>query len=64
MTKIDERTIPETIAKVLADHADQVATYRQGKLNSFGFLFGQAMKVTDGQADARLINRELQRQLA
>ena len=41
----------------------QVAEYRAGKPQLFGFLVGQVMKRTAGRADARLVNEELRRQL-
>lgn len=57
---------PETVAIVdatLAAYPDRVAAYRNGNTPIFGFLLGQAMKFSDGLADARLVNEELRRRL-
>jgi aspartyl-tRNA(Asn)/glutamyl-tRNA(Gln) amidotransferase subunit B len=59
----DEGLIGDTVASVLEEHADQVAEYRGGKQQVYGFLVGQVMKRTQGRADARLVNEELRRQL-
>jgi aspartyl-tRNA(Asn)/glutamyl-tRNA(Gln) amidotransferase subunit B len=60
----DAGLISETVTSVLADHPSQVAEYRSGKQQIYGFLVGQVMKRTAGRADARLVNEELRRQLA
>jgi aspartyl-tRNA(Asn)/glutamyl-tRNA(Gln) amidotransferase subunit B len=51
------------VAAVLAEYPAQVAEYRSGKTQVFGFLVGQVMKRTAGRADARLVNEELRRSL-
>lgn len=48
---------------VLAAYPDKIAAYRDGNTPIFGFLLGQAMKLSDGLADARLVNEELRRRL-
>jgi aspartyl-tRNA(Asn)/glutamyl-tRNA(Gln) amidotransferase subunit B len=60
----DAGLIADTVASVLADHPSQVAEYRGGKQQIYGFLVGQVMKRTAGRADARLVNEELRRQLS
>ena len=50
-------------AAVLAEFPEQVAEYRGGKQQIYGFLVGQVMKRTAGRADAKLVNEELRRQL-
>jgi aspartyl-tRNA(Asn)/glutamyl-tRNA(Gln) amidotransferase subunit B len=59
----DTGAIGSEIDAVLAEFASQVAEYRSGKPQLFGFLVGQVMKRTAGRADARLVNDELRRRL-
>jgi len=60
----DSGLISAEVAAVLAEHPAQVAEYRGGKQQIYGFLVGQVMKRTAGRADARLVNEELRRQLS
>jgi aspartyl-tRNA(Asn)/glutamyl-tRNA(Gln) amidotransferase subunit B len=59
----DAGTIGAEIDAVLAEFPSQVAEYRSGKQQIYGFLVGQVMKRTAGRADARLVNEELRRRL-
>ncbi len=59
----DIKAIEGEIAAVFAEFPDQVAEYRSGKEQVFGFLVGQVMKRSAGRADARLVNAELRRRL-
>ena len=59
----DMEKIGAEIDAVLIEFSDQVAEYRAGKGQLFGFLVGQVMKRTTGRADARLVNEELRRRL-
>jgi aspartyl-tRNA(Asn)/glutamyl-tRNA(Gln) amidotransferase subunit B len=59
----DAGVIGEAVAWVVQEHAPQVAEYRAGKQQIYGFLVGQVMKRTNGRADAQLVNAELRRQL-
>jgi aspartyl-tRNA(Asn)/glutamyl-tRNA(Gln) amidotransferase subunit B len=59
----DAGVIGEAVAWVVQEHAPQVAEYRAGKQQIYGFLVGQVMKRTNGRADAKLVNAELRRQL-
>ena len=59
----DSSVIGSEVAAVLAELPSQVAEYRAGKQQIYGFLVGQVMKRTAGRADARLVNEELRRQL-
>jgi aspartyl-tRNA(Asn)/glutamyl-tRNA(Gln) amidotransferase subunit B len=59
----DAGAIGAEIDAVLAEFPEQVADYRAGKQQLFGFLVGQVMKRTAGRADARLVNEELRRRL-
>ena len=60
----DTGLIGQEVASVLAAFPAQVAEYRAGKQQIYGFLVGQVMKRTAGRADAKLVNEELRRQLA
>ncbi|HET6650077.1 MAG TPA: Asp-tRNA(Asn)/Glu-tRNA(Gln) amidotransferase subunit GatB [Candidatus Limnocylindria bacterium] len=59
----DAGAIGAEIEAVLAEFPSQVAEYRDGKQQLFGFLVGQVMKRTAGRADAKLVNEELRRRL-
>ncbi|PZR61276.1 MAG: Asp-tRNA(Asn)/Glu-tRNA(Gln) amidotransferase GatCAB subunit B [Chloroflexi bacterium] len=59
----DTRAIGEAVSEVLANHPAQVAEYRSGKTQIYGFLVGQVMRHTAGRADGRLVDEELRRQL-
>ena len=59
----DAGAIGSEIDAVIAEFPSQVAEYREGKQQLFGFLIGQVMKRTAGRADARLVNEELRRRL-
>ncbi len=59
----DASAIGDEIDAVLAEHSAQVAEYRSGRTQVFGFLVGAVMKRTSGRADARLVNEELRRRL-
>ncbi|HSM38684.1 MAG TPA: Asp-tRNA(Asn)/Glu-tRNA(Gln) amidotransferase subunit GatB [Candidatus Limnocylindrales bacterium] len=59
----DAGLIGREVAAVLAEFPSQVAEYRGGKQQIYGFLVGQVMKRTGGRADAKLVNEELRRQL-
>ncbi len=59
----DSDAIGREIEAVITEFAGQVAEYRSGKPQLFGFLVGQVMKRTAGRADAKLVNAELRRRL-
>jgi len=59
----DAASVGAEVEAVLAGFPDQVADYRAGKSQLFGFLVGQVMKRTAGRADARVVNEELRRRL-
>jgi aspartyl-tRNA(Asn)/glutamyl-tRNA(Gln) amidotransferase subunit B len=59
----DTGAIGAEIDAVLAEFPSQVAEYRGGKQQIYGFLVGQVMKRTAGRADAKLVNAELRRRL-
>ncbi|HET7685457.1 MAG TPA: Asp-tRNA(Asn)/Glu-tRNA(Gln) amidotransferase subunit GatB [Candidatus Limnocylindria bacterium] len=59
----DAGAIGAEVEAVLTEFASQVAEYRSGKQQVYGFLVGQVMKRTAGRADAKLVNAELRRRL-
>ena len=59
----DSSAIGAEIEAVIAEFASQVAEYRAGKQQLYGFLVGQVMKRTAGRADAKVVNEELRRRL-
>ena len=59
----DEAAIVAIVRDVIARHADAVAQYRAGKMQTFGFLVGQVMKGTGGKANPKLANELLRREL-
>jgi aspartyl-tRNA(Asn)/glutamyl-tRNA(Gln) amidotransferase subunit B len=59
----DAGLIAAEVEAVLSGFPDQVAEYRAGKEQIYGFLVGQVMKRTDGRADAKLVHEELRRRL-
>jgi aspartyl-tRNA(Asn)/glutamyl-tRNA(Gln) amidotransferase subunit B len=60
----DPGLIGREVEAVLAEFPSQVAEYRAGKQQIYGFLVGQVMKRTAGRADAKLVNEELRRRLS
>jgi aspartyl-tRNA(Asn)/glutamyl-tRNA(Gln) amidotransferase subunit B len=59
----DAAAIGAAVGEVLDEFAPQVAEYRAGKQQVYGFLVGQVMKRMAGRADARVVNEELRRRL-
>jgi aspartyl-tRNA(Asn)/glutamyl-tRNA(Gln) amidotransferase subunit B len=51
------------LEKVIADNEPQVAQFRAGKEGVLGFLVGQVMKETKGQANPRVVNERLREKL-
>lgn len=51
------------VGKVLAANPGEVEKYRSGKTNVIGFFVGQIMKETKGQANPKLVNEILTKQL-
>ena len=47
----DTGEIKAIIDKVIADNPEQLAAYKAGKENLFGYFVGQAMKATGGKAN-------------
>ncbi len=59
----DEAALVAAIRKVLEANPDPVSQYRAGRTKTFGFLVGQVMKATRGQANPGLVNDLLRREL-
>ena len=53
----DEGAIREVVQKILADNPQSVADFKAGKDRALGFLVGQAMKATKGQANPKMLNK-------
>jgi aspartyl-tRNA(Asn)/glutamyl-tRNA(Gln) amidotransferase subunit B len=60
----DEAQLIKTIEAILEANPGQLKDYRGGKEKLFGFFVGQAMKVTSGKANPKLINDLLKKMLA
>jgi aspartyl-tRNA(Asn)/glutamyl-tRNA(Gln) amidotransferase subunit B len=59
----DTALIADLIAKVLADHPAELASYVAGKETLSNWFFGQVMKSARGQGNPQVIRAELDRQL-
>ena len=55
----DSSTIENLVNEILKVNTDQVEQYKNGKGKVFGFLVGQIMKQSKGQADPALVNKLL-----
>jgi aspartyl-tRNA(Asn)/glutamyl-tRNA(Gln) amidotransferase subunit B len=59
----DDGAILSIIDQVLSQNPDAVTEYRSGKIKSFGFLVGQIMKASKGQANPQKVNELLKKRL-
>jgi aspartyl-tRNA(Asn)/glutamyl-tRNA(Gln) amidotransferase subunit B len=59
----DEAALRELARAVLESHPGQLAQYRAGKANLFGFFVGQAMKASGGRANPRRLDAVLREML-
>jgi aspartyl-tRNA(Asn)/glutamyl-tRNA(Gln) amidotransferase subunit B len=55
----DEDEIRAVVQKVLADNAQAVQDYHNGKEKALGALVGQTMKATKGKANPAVVNKLL-----
>ena len=55
----DESAIKEIVKKVVDANPNQVAAYKGGKVQLFGFFVGQVMKETKGRANPKTVNELL-----
>ena len=59
----DESTLGAVVDKVVEAHPKEVKKYKSGKTKILGFLVGQVMKATKGQANPKKVNELLQKAL-
>ena len=59
----DEGALRETIERIVAANPQSVADYKGGKEKAMGFLVGQIMKASKGQANPTVINKLLTEKL-
>lgn len=59
----DESALGEAVERVLGENRSAVADVRAGKRQALGFLTGQVMKETNGQANAGVVRRLLEERL-
>ncbi len=59
----DSAALAPIVDRVIADNPDVVASLEAGKKKSLGFLVGQIMKSTRGQADPALVHKLLEERL-
>ena len=60
----DEGALGKIVEDVIAANPKQVEQYRGGKTQVIGFLVGQVMKASRGQADPAVVNRMLSEKLS
>ncbi len=53
----DEGAIKEIVLKIIEENPASVQDYKGGKEKALGFLVGQAMKQTKGQANPQMLNK-------
>ena len=59
----DAGALEAAVAEIVSGHPDQVALYRSGKTQTFGWFVGQVMKKTGGRADPAAVREALTRAL-
>ena len=59
----DPAAIEGFVDQVIVAHPEQVEQFRAGKEKVFGFLVGQVMRMTRGQANPEQVNQALRRRL-
>ena len=62
-TVADVSELTPIVDEILAAHPDEVESYRAGKQGLLGFFVGQAMKRTEGKADAKVVTGLLREKL-
>nr|WP_263323743.1 Asp-tRNA(Asn)/Glu-tRNA(Gln) amidotransferase subunit GatB [Neobacillus sp. Marseille-Q6967] len=60
----DEGTLLKIISEVLDANPQSVEDFKNGKNKAVGFLVGQLMKATKGQANPQVVNKLLQQELS
>jgi aspartyl-tRNA(Asn)/glutamyl-tRNA(Gln) amidotransferase subunit B len=59
----DADVVGQAVDEALAANPDAIADYKAGKTQVIGFLVGQVMKTTKGQADASVVQRVVRERL-
>ncbi|HEY2422215.1 MAG TPA: Asp-tRNA(Asn)/Glu-tRNA(Gln) amidotransferase GatCAB subunit B, partial [Neobacillus sp.] len=59
----DEGTLLKVISEVLDANPQSIEDFKNGKNKAVGFLVGQLMKATKGQANPQMVNQLLQQEL-
>ncbi len=60
----DENILGQIVAEVIQENPNSVKDYLGGKKKAIGFLVGQVMKKTKGQANPQLVNKLLRERLS
>jgi len=60
----DSKTLENIVAKVIKNNPKSVGDFKLGKQQAFGFLIGQVMMATKGQANPKLVNEILRSKLS
>lgn len=60
----DPAKLEPVICKIIKNNPDNVAKYKEGKTNLFGFFVGQVMKETGGRANPKLVNDLIKEKLS
>ncbi|PWH14538.1 MAG: Asp-tRNA(Asn)/Glu-tRNA(Gln) amidotransferase GatCAB subunit B [Ardenticatenia bacterium] len=60
----DREQLTTLVARVLAENADAVASFRAGKETALRFLIGQVMRASRGKANPQLVEQLLRAQLS
>jgi aspartyl-tRNA(Asn)/glutamyl-tRNA(Gln) amidotransferase subunit B len=59
----DPKELEKIVSKVLKDNSDKVLQYKSGKEKLYGFFIGEAMKLSGGKANPKLLNDILKEKL-
>lgn len=59
----DEAELEKICREVIGENAQSVMDYKSGKEQAFFYLVGQVMKKTKGQANAKIVNEILKKQI-
>ena len=59
----DDGALEKMVDEVIANNPKSVEDYKKGKKAAIGFLVGQIMKATKGQANAGKVNQMIQEKL-
>ncbi len=59
----DTQVLDELIGKIIADNPKSVGSYNSGKANALMFLVGQAMRLSKGKANPKLVQEMLKKKI-